>query len=475
MSSRATRGVAAALALVGLVVATPVALVLLVGNPWPGRTRVELGDELAIVIGVLAVLAWVLWARFLLAVVGEVRNQLDERARQADVLGGAPERVRFDPPPARAGAGRLAQQLVAAALVLLPVVGREAPSPAAGLGPGPGARSAVAAPADRPARAPVPAPAPTAAVRSVVVAPGDTLIGIARAELGDADRWREIFDANRETVQPDGGRLTSPSLIRAGWTLVLPAAPPALAAIPEVDAGTTAATVVVTVAAGDTLWDLTRDHLAAAGLAHDDPAVADHLADVIADNADVVADPDLIFAGEQLRFRVQDAAAGAAPPAVAGAPAAALAPAAAAAPATTVPSPPPAAAAPLPTTAAAPPTSPTASSTTLPGGSVAPAADPPPADASPSPDAPAPIGIGEAALLSAGVVALLASRRRVRLRAATPRTACPGAPPRRGRRRASAALGGRGRAGAARRCRGARRGGIARRSGRRHRRRAGRR
>ena len=293
---------------------------LLVGNPWPGRTRVELGDELAIVVGVLAVLAWILWARFLLAVVAEVRRQLEERARLATVPGGAPERVRFEPPPAPAGAGRLAQQLVAAVLVLLPVVGRVAPSPAAGLGPVPAARPAVAAPADRPARPPAPAPAPIGAARFVVVAPGDTLIGIARAELGDADRWREIFEANRETVQPDGGRLTSPSLIRAGWTLVLPAAPPMPAAVPVVEVGASPATVVVTIAAGDTLWDLTRDHLAAAGLAHDDRAVADHLPDVVADNADVVADPDLIVAGQQLRFRVPDAPEGAAPAAV-GAPA----------------------------------------------------------------------------------------------------------------------------------------------------------
>ena len=36
----------------------------LVGNPWPGRARVEMRDEVAIVVGVLAVLAWLVWLRF---------------------------------------------------------------------------------------------------------------------------------------------------------------------------------------------------------------------------------------------------------------------------------------------------------------------------------------------------------------------------------------------------------------------------
>jgi hypothetical protein len=44
-------------------------------------------------------------------------------------------------------------------------------------------------------------------------------------------------------------------------------------------------------------------------------------------------------------------------------------------------------------------------------------------------DAPAPIGLGEAALLSAGVVALVAARRRARLRASRPRARLPEPPP----------------------------------------------
>ena len=59
-----------------VVVGVPFVLVRFVGNPWPGRTRVELRDEVALLVGVLAVLAWVIWARFVLAVVVELRDQL---------------------------------------------------------------------------------------------------------------------------------------------------------------------------------------------------------------------------------------------------------------------------------------------------------------------------------------------------------------------------------------------------------------
>lgn len=51
---------------------------------------------------------------------------------------------------------------------------------------------------------------------------GDTLRGIAKATLGDEDRYGEIFKASRDTVQPGGYRLTDPDQIDVGWTLTIP-------------------------------------------------------------------------------------------------------------------------------------------------------------------------------------------------------------------------------------------------------------
>ena len=80
-----------------LVVGVPVVLIVFVGNPWPGRTTLELGDEVALVVGVLAVLAWLVWLRFAAAVVVEVRAQVAE-------LRGPPRPARFS--LAAAGAPR---------------------------------------------------------------------------------------------------------------------------------------------------------------------------------------------------------------------------------------------------------------------------------------------------------------------------------------------------------------------------------
>ena len=48
------------------------------------------------------------------------------------------------------------------------------------------------------------------------VVSGDTLSGIARAHLGSAGRWPDIWNANKN-------RIADPNLIEIGWELVLPA------------------------------------------------------------------------------------------------------------------------------------------------------------------------------------------------------------------------------------------------------------
>ncbi|MFD1826768.1 LysM peptidoglycan-binding domain-containing protein [Mumia zhuanghuii] len=71
------------------------------------------------------------------------------------------------------------------------------------------------------------------------VKPGDTLSGIAEAELGDPARYGELAEASRGTVQSDGSRLTDPNLIRPGWEITIPGPANRVADVPDkpVDVG----------------------------------------------------------------------------------------------------------------------------------------------------------------------------------------------------------------------------------------------
>lgn len=55
-----------------------------------------------------------------------------------------------------------------------------------------------------------------------LVKPGDNLWNIAETTLGDPWRWHDIYDLNRGRTQTDGCRLEDPDLIHPGWVLRLP-------------------------------------------------------------------------------------------------------------------------------------------------------------------------------------------------------------------------------------------------------------
>lgn len=60
------------------------------------------------------------------------------------------------------------------------------------------------------------APAPAGQEdKTYTVQPGDSLSKIAKAQYGDASKWRKIFDANSDTVK-------NPDLIRPGQVLRIP-------------------------------------------------------------------------------------------------------------------------------------------------------------------------------------------------------------------------------------------------------------
>jgi nucleoid-associated protein YgaU len=51
--------------------------------------------------------------------------------------------------------------------------------------------------------------------KTYTVKAGDTLRKIAEKLLGDADKWKEIYEANRDTIK-------DPNVIRVGMELEIP-------------------------------------------------------------------------------------------------------------------------------------------------------------------------------------------------------------------------------------------------------------
>ncbi|MEV0194312.1 LysM peptidoglycan-binding domain-containing protein [Kitasatospora purpeofusca] len=92
-----------------------------------------------------------------------------------------------------------------------------------------------AAPAPAPAGTPQTGPAGGAAQGgTVTVRAGESLSAIAQRELGDAEAWPKLFEANQGVQAPDGERLTDPDVVVPGMVLSLPGAPaPAPAPAPE--------------------------------------------------------------------------------------------------------------------------------------------------------------------------------------------------------------------------------------------------
>ena len=62
-----------------------------------------------------------------------------------------------------------------------------------------------------------PTPAGPAVTRTYTVVSGDSLSKIAKKIYGDGSRWKEIFEANRDTIK-------NPDLIHPGQVLKIPGA-----------------------------------------------------------------------------------------------------------------------------------------------------------------------------------------------------------------------------------------------------------
>ena len=101
-------------------------------------------------------------------------------------------------------------------VLTIPIVGGQ--TPASGTGGSPAAPARIDGQAAQPARPPATGPStggPESTFRWYQVQKNDRYVSIAREQLGDANRWREIYELNRDKF-PD------PQHIREGVRIKLP-------------------------------------------------------------------------------------------------------------------------------------------------------------------------------------------------------------------------------------------------------------
>ena len=274
------RGLLAAVVLIAVVVGVPAALLATVGNPVPeGWTWGAPLTDTAL-LGILACVAWVLWAQLLVCVIVETVAEIRLAAgHSAAWLARVPGTFGVQQSLART----LVQAVVAigatttaASVIATPWISHA------------DAASSSPAPASDPALADAPIAVPTEQVLAkhrsqptteVVVARGDTLWSIAEHHLGAGERWREIAELNRDREMVDGSKFDDARTILPGWTLLVPSSE-----------RNPSHQSVVTVEPGDTLWEIATEEY----------ADGTEWPRIYRANDDRIEDPDRIYPGQRL-------------------------------------------------------------------------------------------------------------------------------------------------------------------------------
>lgn len=281
---RFIKALLAAGVLAALVVAPPWALLRYIGNPWPTE-GVSLSAPLTdgAIIGLLAVVVWILWAQLMACIAVEAMAALTD------------DRVRLDVPFALGVQQHLARRLITAvviATVATPIAAGFATAAAAsssaatthratpsGSSSGPDGRSVgVEQDQAREGEHTTPQQREHHTAR-VTVMRLDSLWSIAERYLGDGARWPEIAALNRGLTMNDGTTFVAADHIKPGWELRVPAE------------GAGPDTGAVTVRPGDTLSEI----------AEETTGDADNWVALYKANESVVGDdPDLVRPGQVL-------------------------------------------------------------------------------------------------------------------------------------------------------------------------------
>src|SRR5690349_7518231 len=223
-------GLGAIVVLTALTVGVPIALITVVGLPLP-HTLPKLSAltsqlDITAILRILSVIIWLAWIQLVWCVLVEIKVAASHAETRPKVpLAGATQ--------------SLAHRLVTAALLLFTAAAALTPAVISHGPPRPAhSVSAQLTPAQVSPAIPVNQAGLTAAqvpqshhtpnadkmytVNPPVGRFHESLWEIAQNHLGDGRRYREIFELNKDRVQPDGSKLTIASLIRPGWQLLMP-------------------------------------------------------------------------------------------------------------------------------------------------------------------------------------------------------------------------------------------------------------
>jgi LysM repeat protein len=273
------RGLAALLTLVALTVGLPWLLVATVGNPYPSAGLMLTGRLTdSALIGVVAAVAWVVWAQLVVCVVVEVIAELRLAVgKSAAWLTRVPGTFDAQQQFARSLVQAVAAAVLGAGVTASPVIGVSTSTAVEA--------TAVTAEEIKPVNSSPPQASMAAVGRSaepheVKVAKGDTLWSLAERNLGSGERWREIAELNAGRRMVDGQAFSHAGTIRPGWRLLVP-----VDQVPVV-----AGVANVQVESGDTLW----------GIAEEEYGEGQRWPRVYAANRDQITDPDVIHPGQVL-------------------------------------------------------------------------------------------------------------------------------------------------------------------------------
>jgi len=211
---RLSQWVRAVVSLVGMavvLVGTPLALIAWVGNPIPPEGlswNADLTDSA--LIGLLAVVVWVIWAQLLVGTIAAVIEEI----RGVDV-GSLPGILGSQRDLARRAVATLAVVVVSS------TTAATAASAAVGSHQAVTARTGGAH-AHREPEAEVPQERRDDLRMATVTPQQSDLWTIAERHLGDGQRWTEIRELNQGRVMADGRTFRSANLLQPGWQLLMP-------------------------------------------------------------------------------------------------------------------------------------------------------------------------------------------------------------------------------------------------------------